>query len=95
MATKKLTAALLALAVFGSVTLRPARAEALEAWAWALIGVGSYIGFLVAATVVAYPNPAPIAPNGAPLPEKEGAAEPVEFGAGCRQDGGGFVLACW
>ena len=97
MSTKKLTATLMALLVFGWITLRPARAEALDAWAWALIGVASYITFLVAATAIAYPHPAPISPEGGPLPQKEDDDRAVEFGAGCRQGGTGtgLVVACW
>lgn len=95
MSPKKLTATVLAVAMFGMITLRPARAEALDAWAWALIGVGSYVAFLIAATAIAYPHPAPIAPGGGPLPEKESEPNQVEFGGGCRQDGPGLVVACW
>lgn len=96
MSKKKLTASLVALSMFGCIALRPARADALEAWAWALIGVGSYIAFLVAATAIAYPNPAPITADGMALPEKEGEEDQVRFGSGCKQQSEpGLVVACW
>jgi len=92
---KKLTALGLALVVFGWIALQPARAEALSGWAWAGIGLASYIALLVVATTIAFPNPAPLAPGAWELPEKEGDKDAIEFGGGCRQQGSGLVVACW
>ncbi len=95
MSKKKLTAVVMAVVVFGWVALRPSRAEALDAWAWALIGVGSYIALLVTATLVAYPHPAPLVPGEDRLPQKPEDEQPLRFANGCKQDAPGVVVACW
>lgn len=83
------------IAAFATFSFTPSRARALDTWEWVAIGVASYFAFLVTATKIAYSDPAPIAPDGQPLPEKDQDQKPVEFGNKCAQSQPGFVVACW
>lgn len=85
----------LALAFSVAGTALPSRAHADNVGLWVGVGIGAYIILLATATLIAFPNPAPLAPDLVGLPEKEPADDTLRFARGCRQEGTSLVLACW
>lgn len=94
--TKKTAILLLAVVLLGTTAVRPRAAQALDAWAWAGIGVASYAAFIFTMTLVIFGgSPAPLTETGRPPLEGEKEPGAVRFGTACRSSEGTVPIACW
>lgn len=94
MVTQKLTRGLVAVMLLATLMLPARRAQAIDAWGWAGIGIAAYAVLVVTATTLVYR--APLADDEARLPEREDRRDKVQMGSRCApQHEPGLVIACW
>lgn len=81
--------------VLGANAVRPAKAQALNEWAWAGIGVAAWATIVTVATFFIYRSEVPGAED--QMREADMSKQPVQFGpTRCRPGtDGNLPLACW